>query len=173
MFFIVLKQINDTSHLRISLNVLLRHAQNSWSSEMCLLPHARPFPILWMDRILHWNPWEAIVCWYLLANHPSRVSERWCELDFATIHSIFISPAAVPWLLKEEEKTAKQSSGSSLLRAGPSRLLGARRFKQEVILRVRKSTFISLIVVFLTSSIIRVISIYVSMFPLFLSHGFS
>ena len=37
-----------------------------------------------MDEILHFfETMATIVCWYLLGTHHFRVSERWCEMDFA------------------------------------------------------------------------------------------
>ena len=46
-------------------------------------------PILWMDEILHHfeTMKNNFVCWYLQSKSHSRVSERWCNMDFATIHN--------------------------------------------------------------------------------------
>ena len=42
-----------------------------------------------MDEILHHFATMASHCWLVFTgDHHSRVSERWCEMDFASIHSI-------------------------------------------------------------------------------------
>ena len=48
------------------------------------------------------KPWETIVCWYLQGeSSETRVSERWCKLDFAfpsTAYEPFVTnPAVIGW----------------------------------------------------------------------------
>ena len=48
----------------------------------------------WMDKIHFARKKamvESIVCWYVQRLNHSRVSERWCEMDFAIILSMFKS----------------------------------------------------------------------------------
>ena len=60
--------------------------------------------ILWMDKIRSHQfetMVETTVCWYLQGIRPFRwASERWCKMDFATIHSMamnFREPLKSGW----------------------------------------------------------------------------
>ena len=49
----------------------------------------------WTKSCTTLNPWENLACRYLQGNHNSQVSERWCEMDFATIQSTTYTN--IPW----------------------------------------------------------------------------